>query len=131
MKRVCICILFTLMLSVSAAVIGSAETEADLYCYQDGCYEITVERGNLSDEQLATIAAKLAGAETASEMQTRGLWCTLFGHDYETTTATKITHKKYATSPRCLLETYDVKVCTKCDETTETLIESSRIICCP
>ena len=59
-----------------------------------------------------------------------GLTCTLFGHKLETGTTTTITHKVNSTSPRCLQETFSYKICTRCDYSEFTLINSVYISCC-
>lgn len=61
---------------------------------------------------------------------TYGLMCTLFGHKYESTVITTITHKARATNPRCLRNTYNREVCSRCDHTQDTLLESIYITCC-
>lgn len=59
-----------------------------------------------------------------------GLMCTLFGHKLESAVITTITHKKRATDPRCLRESYDTEACTRCDYTYAELITSKYISCC-
>lgn len=59
-----------------------------------------------------------------------GLTCTLFGHKLESSIITATTHKAKATDPRCLLETYNTEVCSRCDYTNSTLLDSSYISCC-
>ncbi len=67
------------------------------------------------------------GEEDAS---TYGLMCTLFGHKLESSIATTITHKAKSTAPRCLRERYETEVCTRCDYTNVTLLNSEYISCC-
>jgi len=59
-----------------------------------------------------------------------GLYCNMYGHSYVTTTATTITHRYYATAPRCLKEIYSVKTCSVCGHEIRTLESSTRIYCC-
>lgn len=61
---------------------------------------------------------------------TYGLTCTLFGHKLESSVMTTITHKASSTDPRCLRETFNVEVCTRCDYTNPILIGSTYISCC-
>lgn len=61
---------------------------------------------------------------------TYGLTCTLFGHKLESSVAVTITHKARATAPRCLEETYNIEVCTRCDYTNSTLLSRAYISCC-
>ncbi len=59
-----------------------------------------------------------------------GLTCTLFGHKLESSYVSAITHKVRATDPRCLRETFNMEVCTRCDYTNPILIDSTYITCC-
>lgn len=59
-----------------------------------------------------------------------GLTCTLFGHKLESSVITTITHKAKATAPRCLQETYNMEMCTRCDYTNPILISATYISCC-
>lgn len=59
-----------------------------------------------------------------------GLTCTLFGHKLESSVITTITHKVSATAPRCLQETYNMEICSRCDYTNPILISASYIHCC-
>lgn len=59
-----------------------------------------------------------------------GLTCTLFGHKIESSVTSAITHKAKATDPRCLRQRFNTEVCTRCDYTNSTMIDSSYISCC-
>lgn len=59
-----------------------------------------------------------------------GLTCTLFGHKYEESIVTAIIHKKKATDPRCLRQTYSMEACTRCTYARKTLISQVYISCC-
>ncbi len=59
-----------------------------------------------------------------------GLTCTLFGHKLENSITSAVTHKARATDPRCLRQMFNTEVCTRCDYTNSTLINSSYISCC-
>ncbi len=59
-----------------------------------------------------------------------GLTCTLFGHKIESSVTTAVTHKVNATDPRCLRQRFNTEVCTRCDYTNSTLINSAYISCC-
>ena len=68
-----------------------------------------------------------------SEQETYGVYglkCTLFGHTYKTEYVTAITHKASNTSPRCLREVYETKICEDCSDTQTRLISASMIACC-
>lgn len=68
--------------------------------------------------------------DPCNAVQPYGLKCTLFGHDYKTETVTTITHKVRSTSPRCLKEIFETKICTVCSDTVSTLLSDQLIICC-
>lgn len=78
-------------------------------------------------EQQLNIAEKMLNA---SESQTYGLMCTLFGHKYTTEYVTTITHNASPTTPKCLSETWELYVCSRCDHTEGTVIDSYYINCC-
>ena len=59
-----------------------------------------------------------------------GLTCTLFGHKLESSITTATKHKVNATDPRCLRQKFNTEVCTRCDYTNSTLIDSTYISCC-
>lgn len=69
-------------------------------------------------------------AESESSDATDGLLCTLFGHKYETSTAITVTHRVRPVAPRCLKNTYQYNVCTRCGYTQSTLLSSQYIYCC-
>lgn len=75
------------------------------------------------------VMADLAG-EAESGDTTDGLLCTLFGHNYETSIVVTVTHRVRPTPPRCLQNTYEYKVCTRCGYTLSTLLASVYIYCC-
>lgn len=66
-----------------------------------------------------------------SNASTYGLWCTLWGHSYETHSAETITHCVYDTNPRCQRDIYQVQVCTRCEHTVSELVATTFITCCP
>lgn len=68
--------------------------------------------------------------DSDENVATYGLMCNLFGHKLESEIITAITHKKRATDPRCLRETYNVETCSRCDYLTKSLLGSSYISCC-
>lgn len=91
---------------------------------------ITIEFHNeISAEAKERVIAHFHG-EDENVASTRGLTCTLFGHKLETGTTSVVTHKVSATAPRCLRETYDYEICSRCDYSNYTLIGSEYIYCC-
>ena len=64
-------------------------------------------------------------------IETYGLWCNLFGHDYNVETVYTITHCVNPVPPRCLRQYYQVSTCTRCGYSESVLIGSDYINCCP
>lgn len=128
MKKVRIILVICLLLAVTAASVNAAESRSGTYDI-DGvtvCFE--PESQFDSEEQLRIANFIVNGSD---EISPYGLSCFLFGHDYKVETATLTTHKVNATAPRCLEEIYEVRVCSKCDDTQHTLLRSRYKNCCP
>lgn len=66
-----------------------------------------------------------------SKAQTYGLICNLLGHKNSTEIVYTITHKVNSTVPRCKRETWEVIVCSRCDNVENNLLSYSYIDCCP
>ena len=116
------------MLLVCATCFTSAAVSAQ-YTYEfENITVIFDEDITLDEQQKAAIAEHLVHGD--EDVTTYGLWCTLFGHSYETHMAKKITHCVYDTNPRCLEEIYEVQVCTRCENTVSTVVARSYISCC-
>ena len=65
------------------------------------------------------------------EYSTYGLLCSILGHEEETSLQTVIVHKTRATSPRCDKNVYQITTCSRCGYMVETLVRSSKYVCCP
>ena len=117
-----------IMLLTSMQIFAFGETCTDGCNHHDHEVEV-VFYDDVSEETAAKIISHFNG-ENAPDASTYGLTCTLFGHklDYGTTSA--ITHKVNATSPRCLKETFNYEICTRCDYSKYTLLGSEYIVCC-
>lgn len=68
--------------------------------------------------------------ENNDDTSAYGLTCTLFGHKYEESIVIAIVHKKKATDPRCLRQTYKMEACTRCTYARKTLISQVYVSCC-
>lgn len=91
---------------------------------------ITIEFYNeVSDEVKERVVAHFHGKDENIVHQ-RGLTCTLFGHKLETGTTSVVTHKVRTSAPRCLRETFDYEICSRCDYSEYTLIGDEYISCC-
>lgn len=94
------------------------ENETTIYFYQE-----------VSPETKQKIINHFTNTES-NTVSTRGITCTLLGHDLETGSVDYTTHKARTTAPRCLVESYDYEVCSRCDYSEYTLIGSTYIYCC-
>ena len=130
-KTAFIVCLLVLVLAFSISAFADESTN-ELYTYNkdDMKYTVDFSGSTFSDDEKDAIAQRLLGL-TSDEVQTYGIMCSLFGHKYEESTVGVITHKVRTYAPRCLDETYDVKVCSRCDHQEQTIIASTYIICCP
>lgn len=91
---------------------------------------ISIEFHNeVSDEVKERVVAHFHG-EDENIVNPRGLTCTLLGHKLETGTTSVVTHKVRTSAPRCLRETFDYEICTRCDYSEYTLIGDAYIYCC-
>lgn len=132
MKKILSVLISLLILTTALCTSVSAEsTVSNTYTFETEEVHYTVEflDNNLTEDQQRTVAQKLT-ADKDNSIQTYGLGCTLFGHDYKYTTVNVIEHKVRTSAPRCKRKTYDVKYCEDCDFTEQTLIGTSYIDCC-
>lgn len=118
---------------VVALILSSAQIFAFADSASDNCAHtenevVYIFNEDVSNEIKEKVIASINGEEDA---QSRGIICSLLGHDIETGTTTAITHKARATAPRCLEKVYDYEACKRCDDySTTTLISSRYIYCC-
>ncbi len=131
MKKI-ISVLICAAVLMTATTVFAAATDNGVYVYEVDETEYTVEftDNNVSAEKQELIAQSLVGVKDES-IQTYGLGCLLFGHDYKYTTTFVITHKVRTYDPRCKRETYDITYCEDCDYTEQTLVSTVYIVCCP
>lgn len=120
-----------IIMTVLCASVNAESTVNNTYTFEteEAHYTVEFSDNNLTEEQQRTIAEKLIAGEDNS-IQTYGLGCTLFGHDYKYTTASVTEHKVRTSAPRCKRLTYDVKYCEDCDFTEQTLLTTAYIYCC-
>lgn len=124
-------IIMVIAISISLFVIPTSAAEPEDTHNHDHI-EIVFEDENLSEEFKAEVTAYFlnGGAEVDNEAVTYGLTCTLFGHKIKTTTTTIYRHKVYATSPRCVRETYAYDSCERCDYEASVLLSTEHFKCC-
>ena len=124
-----ICIL-CFIFSINCLANVSSE---NVFEYEDGKITVTFsENCSLSSEEKEHIAATLVYGEssTGTTVQPRS-WCWLTGHDYIYNSVSAITHKVYASAPRCVEDLYTVTTCSKCDYEEIELLSTLNIYCCP
>lgn len=119
---------------ISSLFHFSASAEAYTYSGTTEDYvsdNITIKFHNeITEETRNKIIAHFSGKENPQSLETRGLTCTLLGHNLETGTTSTVTHKARTTAPRCLRETYTYEICSRCDYSEYTLAASQYIYCC-
>ena len=132
MKKIISVVIFFVLISVFSVCAFASDNTAGVYTYVKEGVEYTVDfsGASFSADKHDAIAQRLLGFAD-DKVQTYGLMCTLFGHKYEESTISVITHKVRTYAPRCKDEAYDVKICTRCDYQEQTLITTSYVDCCP
>lgn len=131
MKRI-ISALMCIVLLMAGASVASATGDNGVYQYEINGTEYTVEfeDKDINPDTMEVLAETLVGLRDES-VQTYGLGCVLFGHDWVTKTVYVTEHKVRAASPRCNILTYDITYCEDCDKVKEeVLISTSRANCC-
>ena len=131
MKRIVSVAMFFVLISAFSVCAFASDNTSSVYTYVKEGVEYTVDfsDASFSADKHEVIAQRLLSL-AEDEVQTYGLMCTLFGHKFETSEISVITHKVYQYAPRCKDEAYDVSICTRCDYQEQTLITTSYIDCC-
>ena len=116
-----VCMLVSLGGVSGVVLAASNESEVEIIVADD----VDSEKAQLIIDTINKSNEKIIGISPA------GLAC-LFGHSTATTSVREISHKYYATSPRCVEKTYRITYCTRsdCNYNTGTLISDLRIYCC-
>ena len=123
-------LMVTMCALIAFIMCFSASASLEQYVFESENVTIIFDEDtNLDLQSREMVARYLVHGEL--QETTYGLKCTLFGHSYETSAATKITHCVRDTNPRCLREIYEVQVCKDCEHTITEILGSSYITCCP
>lgn len=130
MKRIISGLIIVFVLMSSLCVWASATNEVYIYNIDGIEYTVEIADDNINENKKQSIANALVNAEI-SEAVPANIWCDIFGHDYQYTTASTIQHKVNVNAPRCKKSTYSVKYCEDCDFTEQTLQGVTHIYCCP
>ena len=128
MKKKILVILTATMLLFAMCINTSAT--ANQYIYEIDNKTIIFDSNTSLDETARiNIVNHLVYGDT--DVATYGLMCTLFGHKYESSVVTAITHRVADTDPRCLQEMFEVQTCSRCEDTVVERINYHYISCCP
>lgn len=132
MKKI-ISTFLAVIISITLVTTCFAEDSSDIAWEFDDISTTVIFDGETaySESEQQYIAEMLVyGSSDVTFVQPRA-WCWLTGHDKTTEYVNVITHKAYATAPRCIKEQYKVVTCSKCDFEEMTLISTTSISCCP
>lgn len=129
-KILVLLILTVIVASVLPLLVNASDLQNQLEYEMGETHYTVIFEDDLSNEQKGLIAKRILGIDEGF-VHSYGLMCTLFGHNYEETTAEIITHKVRTSAPRCLRERYRVQVCSRCDDMVYTLQSKTYISCCP
>lgn len=121
-----------LILLVVLSVNSFAYPGKKLQTYDYNNKTIIFNDASFDENQQNNIAGMLTNKTTAQAAASGiGFICFIFGHDMETGYVTAITHRVSSTSPRCLKETFEIKVCKRCGYFEAELVGRCYIDCCP
>lgn len=125
MKNIFRLTVLVLLIAMSCIAVFAQDTTHD----KSNDIEIIFEIDSVfTDSQKQNIIKHFTG-EDGHTASVKGILC-LFGHNLTTERVQYITHRYYASIPRCLQETYDVSTCSRCDYTSSTFVSSRRVPCC-
>lgn len=128
MKKIKYVFSLVLVCIIMLVSVASSDSETLVIEYPDDGVTVVFECAAYSDmERYEKIADRLVYGDEYST--SRLAWCWLFGHDIETNLVYVTTHNVRSVSPRCLMKTYNVETCSKCDYYNEELVSSVYIVC--
>ncbi len=127
MKKTITVILSTILIFCFAFSAFANNTAQFTYTYDD--FSVIFSKDTCFDSaQREKIANALANGGSYAEPA--GILC-IFGHDWMQDTITTITHCVSETQPRCLEETFDIFMCSRCEKTKTELLGRTYKYCCP
>ncbi len=120
--------LFALLLLAAMPITAVAE-ETVSFKYEIGNTTVQFEEDCPfdSDTQRASAEDLVYGDDGAEPYN---LLCSIFGHDYETTTTTVTTHKVRTAAPRCNRDYYNISTCSRCGDIQKEYLRTTYINCC-
>ena len=127
-KYISLCLAIVICFSFVFSV--SAEGE-NTYLY-NGVEVVFEENSILSENMKLQVAEMLVcGNMGEDNVGTYNLLCHVVGHNYSTECVVTIQHKVDTVAPRCLRQTWELQICTVCEDTIPTLLTQKYIFCCP
>ena len=123
MKKTALFLVFCLMFMLSSLIAVIAHDNI----MNDNINVIFTENSIFSDDEKLIIEKSFICDD---DISTYGIKCILFGHDYKTEYIDAIRHKVSSTRPRCIMETYETKICVDCSDTVSDMIATTYIDCC-
>lgn len=127
MRKINIILVICLLLMAMAVPATAAESQGNTYTVQDVTVKFEADSKFTIEEQQHIAELLVLGND---EVKPYGMTCFVLGHKYETEIITLVKHRVRATVPRCLEEIYEVRVCSRCSDTQQTLAGSHYISCC-
>ena len=129
MKKItslCLAIIICFSFVISAGAEGE-----NVYLYNG--VEVVFEEDSILSENMKLYVAEMlvCGNMGEDNVGTYNLLCHVVGHNYSTESVTTIQHKVNTVEPRCLMQTWELQICTVCEDTIPTLLTQRYIFCCP
>ncbi len=131
-KVVAIAVAFAMALSMS--VLAVSANGDGVYEYRIGNVTIVFDGGNeLTAEQRRSVVNAVAAENNSSAAAPQNLICSVFGHKYDDAGygMTFVIHEVREQDPRCDEQFRQVRVCSRCDQLTTTVLSTEPISCCP
>lgn len=129
MKKTII-VITTLLLICTFSISSFAITE-ETYVYNFGATTVIFDENDTWDASTREAVAHRLVYGDDDTSATYNLWCNMFGHKYETKGVTTVTHCAQESQPRCLEETFDVSLCSRCQNQVIERTGYCYIYCCP
>jgi hypothetical protein len=127
-KYISLCLAIILCLSFALSV----EAKSENTYYYNGVEIIFEENSILSEDMKYTVAeALVSGNIPSDELGTYAMLCLIVGHNYSTEIVGVTQHKIDPDEPRCLMQTWELQICTVCEDMIPTLLTERYIFCCP
>ena len=120
------------VLSVTALFILVFSLALLSFAQENGHQYIDVlfnENSSFSEFQKSCVIDKFNGVTEVISENTDNIICTILGHDYTTENVHVRHHLVYSVDPTCEYAEYRVSVCSRCGDSTETLLNTTRIHC--